>query len=86
MTSTYTEKDGTVKSRIVPTLQPGAIVTVPRSITYYVVTEYGIAMMMGKSTYQRAEALINIAHPDFREMLIAGATKMHIWTRSNRQD
>lgn len=86
MTSTYTDKDGTVKSRIVPTLQTGAIVTVPRSITHYIVTEYGIAMMKGKSTYQRAEALINIAHPDFREMLIAEATKMNIWTRSNRQD
>lgn len=86
MTSTYTEKDGTVKSRIVPTLQPGAIVTVPRSISHYVITEYGTAMLKGKSTWQRAEALINIAHPDFREGLIAEAKKMKIWTRSNKED
>lgn len=86
MTSTYTEKDGTVKSRIVPTLQTGAIVTVPRSISHYIATEYGIVMMKGKSTWQRAEALIGIAHPDFRESLIAEAVKMKIWTRSNKQD
>jgi len=86
VTSTYTDKDGTLKSRIVPTLKPGAIVTVPRSISHYIVTEYGIAMMKGKSTWQRAEALINIAHPDFRESLIKEATKMNIWTRSNKLD
>jgi acyl-CoA hydrolase len=86
MTSTYKDKDGTVKSRIVPTLQTGAIVTVPRSISHYIVTEYGIAMMKGKSTWQRAEALVNIAHPDFREGLIKEALKMKIWTRSKKQD
>jgi butyryl-CoA:acetate CoA-transferase len=86
MTSTYKEKDGTVKSRIVPTLQTGAIVTVPRSISHYIVTEYGIAMMKGKSTWQRAEALINIAHPDFRDDLINEAMKMKIWTRTKKQD
>ena len=86
MTSTYKEKDGTVKSRIVPTLNTGAIVTVPRSISHYIVTEYGIAMMKGKSTWQRAEALIKIAHPDFRDELIRDAVKMKIWTRSNKQD
>ncbi len=86
VTSTYKEKDGSLKSRIVPTLQTGAIVTVPRSISHYIVTEYGIAMMKGKSTWQRAEALVNIAHPDFREDLIKEALKMKIWTRSNKQD
>ncbi len=86
VTSTYKEKDGTVKSRIVPTLQPGSIVTVPRSISHYIVTEYGIAMMKGKSTWQRAEAMIGIAHPDFRDNLIKEAVKMKIWTRSNKQD
>jgi butyryl-CoA:acetate CoA-transferase len=86
VTSTYKEKDGTLKSRIVPTLQTGAIVTVPRSISHYIVTEYGMAMMKGKSTWQRSEALINIAHPDFREELIKEAVKMKIWTRSNKQD
>jgi len=86
VTSTYKEKDGTIKSRIVPTLQAGSIVTVPRSISHYIVTEYGIAMMKGKSTWQRAEALINIAHPDFKEGLIKEALKMNIWTRSNKQN
>lgn len=86
LTSTYTDKDGTLKSRIVPTLQPGAIVTVPRSITHYVATEYGIVMLKGKSTWQRAEALIGIAHPDFREELIREADKMKIWVKSNRYD
>lgn len=86
LTSTYTDKDGTLKSRIVPTLQPGAIVTVPRSITHYVATEYGIAMLKGKSTWQRAEALINLAHPDLREELIREADKMHIWVKSNKYD
>lgn len=85
ITSTYTEKDGTVKSRIVPTLKPGAIVTVPRSISHYVITEYGVAMLKGKSTWQRAEALINIAHPSFRDELIVEAQKMNIWTRSNKE-
>ncbi len=65
-------------------LTPGAIVTVPRSINYYVVTEYGVAMLKAKSTWERAEALINIAHPDFREALIKEAEKNHIWVRTNK--
>lgn len=86
LSSTYKEKDGTVKSRIVPTLKPGSIVTVPRSITHYIATEYGIAMMKGKSTWQRAEALIGIAHPDFKDELIKEAEKMNIWSTTNKQD
>lgn len=85
LSSTTTLKDGTVVSRIRPTLSPGTIVTVPRSIVYYVVTEYGIALLKGKTTWQRAEALINIAHPDFRDELIKEAEKMHIWVRTNKQ-
>ncbi|MGE5396356.1 MAG: acetyl-CoA hydrolase/transferase family protein [Chitinophagales bacterium] len=77
-------KDGRLASRIVPTLAPGATVTVPRSITSYVVTEYGMAMLKAKSTWERAEALINIAHPQLRDELIKQATKMKIWIRSNR--
>ena len=77
-------KDGTVKSRIVPTLTPGSICTDPRSCTHYIVTEYGMVNLKGLSTWQRAEALIGIAHPDFREQLIADAEKMHIWRRSNK--
>lgn len=84
LTSTYKDKDGNLKSRIVPYLTPGGVVTVPRSMNYYVVTEYGIANMKARSTYERAEALINLAHPDLRDELIAEADKMKIWVRSNK--
>lgn len=55
--------------RIVPTLKPGAGVVTTRAHMHYVVTEYGIAYLFGKNLRQRAKALINIAHPDDREML-----------------
>lgn len=84
LSSTFVDHEGKVRSRINPTLTPGAIVTVPRSINYYVVTEYGIAMLKGKSTWERAEALINIAHPDFRDDLIKEADAHKIWVRSNK--
>ena len=84
MSSTVTGKDGTVKSRIVPTLTQGSICTDPRSCGHYVVTEYGMVNLKGLSTWERAEALIGIAHPDFREQLIQDAEKMHIWRCSNK--
>ncbi|HOK01414.1 MAG TPA: acetyl-CoA hydrolase/transferase C-terminal domain-containing protein [Spirochaetota bacterium] len=84
--STYTDKNGNLKSRIVPTFKPGTVVTVTRNMVHYIVTEYGIVQLKGKSTWERAEALIGIAHPNFREELIAEAEKMNIWTRTNRQD
>lgn len=83
--STYKKKDGTIGSRIVPTLSAGTIVTCPRSLVHYVVTEYGCAQMKAKSMWQRTEALINIAHPDFREQLIKEAEAMGIWRRSNKR-
>jgi acyl-CoA hydrolase len=82
--STFKKKDGSIGSRIVPTLSPGTIVTCPRSLVHYVVTEYGYAQLKAKSTWQRAEALINIAHPDFRDQLIKEAADMGIWRRSNK--
>ncbi len=82
--STFKKKDGTIGSRIVPTLSPGTIVTCPRSIVHYVVTEFGCAQLKAKSTWQRTEALINIAHPDFREHLISQAQELGIWRRSNK--
>lgn len=63
-----TAAKGTV-SRIVPFLAEGAAVTTSRNDVDYIVTEYGIAKMKGKTLRQRAESLINIAHPDFRETL-----------------
>ena len=77
-------KDGTIASRIRPTLTPGTIVTDTRANTNYVVTEFGKVNLKGKSTWQRAEALISIAHPDFRDELIKEAEKMNIWRRSNK--
>jgi len=70
-----TAKDGTI-SRIVPTLTPGTHVTTGKNDINYVVTEYGVAQLRGKSAKQRAEALINIAHPDFRAELRAAAAKI----------
>ena len=63
-----TAKQGTI-SRIVPTLDPGAGVVTSRGLVRYIVTEYGIAYLHGKSIRERAKALIEIAHPDFRSEL-----------------
>lgn len=82
--STFSTKDGQLKSRIVPTLNPGSIVTDTRANTHYVVTEYGMVNLKGLSTWQRTEALISIAHPQFRDELIAEAEKLKIWRRSNK--
>ncbi|MCD7757450.1 MAG: butyryl-CoA:acetate CoA-transferase [Clostridiales bacterium] len=85
MSSTFKSRDGVLHSRIKPTLDNGSIVTDTRANTMYVVTEYGLVNLKGLSSWQRAEALISIAHPDFRDELIANAEKMHIWKRSNRR-
>lgn len=64
-------------SRIVPTLPPGTVVTIQRNLTDNVVTEYGIAQLKGKTLRQRAQELINIAHPDFRAELKKEAEKLY---------
>lgn len=68
LSSTY-EKHGMRKSRIVLNLTPGNIVTTPRSDVMYVVTEYGMVNLKGKSVPERAKAIISLAHPDFRDEL-----------------
>jgi acyl-CoA hydrolase len=68
LASTY-DKRGERRSRIVLDLTPGNVVTTPRSDVMYVVTEYGMVNLKGKSVAERAKALISIAHPDFREDL-----------------
>jgi len=73
--STATLKDGTVISRIVPFLQPGSGVVITRGDIHYVVTEWGIAYLYGKSIRERVLEMINIAHPDFREELLEHAKK-----------
>ena len=84
MTSSFRDKSGTLRSRILPTFS-GDIVTDPRSQAYYLVTEYGAVNLAGRSTWERAEMLISIAHPDFREELIAAAERQKIWRRSNHR-
>lgn len=82
--STYKDKEGTLHPRIVPILTPGAIVTTSRSTVMYVVTEFGMVNLKGKSTWERAEALISISHPMFQDALIKEAEKMNIWTKSQK--
>ncbi len=82
--STFTDKQGNMHSRIRPTLTEGSIVTDTRANAHYIVTEFGMVCLKGLSAWQRAEALISIAHPDFRDELIAEAEKMNIWRRSNQ--
>ena len=64
------------RSRIVSHLDQGAVVTIPRYYADYIVTEYGIASLMGKDCRQRAQALIEVAHPDFREALAKEAREL----------
>lgn len=73
-----TAKDGTI-SRIVPTLTPGTHATTSKNDVNYVVTEWGVAQLRGKSARQRAQALIAIAHPDFRPWLREQANGMCVF-------
>ena len=79
--STY-EKGGARKSRVVLDLTPGNIVTTPRSDTMYLVTEYGIANLKGRSVAERARAVIGLAHPDFREDLERAAHEHRLIPRA----
>ncbi len=67
--SSYVDKNGVRHSKIKPWLTPGSVVTTPRTMVQYVVTEYGVADLKYKSCRERARALIAIAHPDFRKEL-----------------
>ncbi|MEE4358783.1 MAG: GNAT family N-acetyltransferase [Desulfococcaceae bacterium] len=71
-----TAKNGSI-SRIIPTLSEGAGVATLRGDVNFVVTEYGIAQLRGKSIYQRVMELAQIAHPDFRGELVQSAKKLH---------
>ncbi len=64
-------------TRIVPTLAPGTPVTVPRTYVDFVVTEFGVAELRGKTVKERARALCGIAHPDFRDELRDHAKRMY---------
>ena len=82
--STRVNSKGEVESLISPGLAPGSIVTTPRMATNYIVTEYGAADLKGKTTWERAELLIGIAHPDFRDDLIKEAEKRGIWKNTSK--
>lgn len=84
MTSTFTDRAGNMHSRIVPHFN-GDIVTTPRSQVYYLATEYGVVNLAGLTTWERADALIGIAHPDFRDELIKAAEAQRIWLPSNKR-
>ena len=85
MSSSYTDRRGIVHSRILPRFTEGDIVTTPRAQAHYIVTEYGMVSLAGKTTWERADALISIAHPKFREDLIRAAEKQKIWLPSNKR-
>ena len=82
--ATFFDSDGKMQSGIVPFFKPNSIVTIPRQIVDYIVTEWGVARLKAKSTWQRAELMINIAHPDFRDDLIQKAEGAKIWRKSNK--
>lgn len=73
-----TAKDDQI-SRLVPQLKPGAGVVTSRGDVHYVVTEYGVAHLHGKTIRERASALINIAHPKFRDELEAYVREQQWW-------
>ena len=84
MTSSFLDKNGQRRSRVLPHFH-GDIITDPRTQAYYIVTEFGVVNLLGRTTWERAERLISIAHPDFRDDLIAAAEKQGIWRRSNKR-
>ncbi len=84
MASSYVDKAGIRHSRILPRFN-GDIVTDPRSQGYFIATEHGVINLAGRATWERAEMLISIAHPDFRDDLIQAAEEQKIWRNSNKR-
>ncbi len=82
--ASYQGKSG-AQSRVAPVLPQGSIVTAPRTQLNYLVSEWGKVNLMGASNWERAERIISIAHPDFRDDLIKQAEKMNIWRQSNKK-
>lgn len=82
--STRTDRHGNVSSNIVPHFN-GEIITTPRTHTMFVVTEHGAVNLLGQPNWQRAEMLISVADPMFRDDLIRAAEEQHVWRRSNKR-
>ncbi len=78
-------KDGTKTSNIRMPMPEGSCMTCTRTNTNYLVTEFGMVNLKGMTTWERAEKIISVADPDFRDELIADAEKIHIWRRSNKR-
>ena len=85
MESTFKDKNGELHTNVKPHFN-GDVITDPRSQAYFIVTEYGSVNLCGRSTWERAEGLISIAHPHFREELIQAAEKQGIWRYTNKRD
>jgi acyl-CoA hydrolase len=73
LTSTFADKEGKLHSKIEVSLPKGSIITTPRADVMYIATEYGVADLYLRSVEERVNAMISIAHPDFRDELRAGA-------------
>ena len=87
LSSTFTEQEDRQAEEPHPSPRwtNGTIITDTRANLHYLCTEYGCVNLKGLTSWEKAEALISVAHPDFREQLIAEADKMHIWRRSNKR-
>ena len=85
LNSTYKDKTGKLQSCIVPKFTGGEIITTPRSQTQYVATEQGCVNLAGKTSWERAELLISIAHPDFRDELMRAAEEQRIWLPTRKR-
>ena len=79
------KKTSKEESRIVPNFETFSAITAARPNTHWLVTEYGKFNCKGQSTWQRAEGIINIAAPEFRDDLIKEAERMNIWRRTNKR-
>lgn len=84
--STHTGKDGQLFSRIIGNFEYGTNPTLTRHMVDYIVTEYGVKKMRAQNVWVRAENLIELAHPQFRDGLVEEANKLKIWTRTNKID
>lgn len=83
MPSTGKNKDGSLRSNVVTAFAPGQVVDVQRTDVMYVVTEYGVADLFNKSVTNRVNAMISIAHPDFREQLREEAIEARLLPRTS---
>lgn len=85
LSSTFNDKQGNLHSRILPKFTGGDIITTPRTQAFYLVSEYGCVNLAGRSTWERAERIISLAHPNFRDDLIKEAETQKIWRQSNKK-